>query len=835
MDRQQGRDRLAELLARVQSTDLDSLRDSFLRHLEYTVGKYNHDVRGVDMYWALALAIREVLVDRWNSVEETRRNRRSKRLYYISIEFLLGNLLGAQLTNLGLMDTARTLLEEFGFSLDEVSEYEPDAGLGNGGLGRLAACFLDSMATLGLPCTGASLRYEFGMFRQLIIDGYQKEGPDNWLARGYPWELMRPDRRYPVQFGGQTEKTRSGQILWDADETVFAVAHDVLVPGFRSSAICNLRLWRAASFNEFNLDYFQHGNYIQALEDTIHSENLTRILYPSENIQQGRELRLKQEYFLVSATIQDALKTLEDEGGDIKQLPKRVMFHLNDTHPALAVAELMRILMDMYGLNFRDAWALTVPSLAFTNHTLLPEASETWETGLLARTLPRHLEIISQVNLQFLELMRSRGISEDHISGLSLFQEGPQQRVRMVNLAVLGSSRVNGVSALHSRLLREHNLRDFAAVYPERFHNKTNGITHRRWLLSANPGLSALISDALGPEWPADIGRLTELERLKDDSSFQNRWRQASRSSKERLARIIRFECGIAVNPDAMFEIQVKRIHEYKRQLLAVLRLISDYLDLKDGALDESLPPRVFVFSGKAAPGYERAKLLIKLIHDVADLINRDPAVGTRLRVVFLPDFRVSLAERIYPAANLSIQISTAGFEASGTGNMKFMLNGALTLGTMDGANVEIAEAVGPENVYMFGNHVEDLEKLRDSYLPVRIYETDDRIRRVLDLIKSGVLPNRKDNRFLEIVRSLTAEGDRYFHLADFHSFRETSLVALRDFADTSAWASRSILNTARSARFSSDRTIQEYSEDTWKIEPCLPEREPEPPRETQA
>lgn len=823
MDKEAGRQNLWQMLAHPHSVSAETLRTAFIRHLEYSLGKYTHDTRGPDVYWALALALRDMLIDRWNTVDAVRRKSASKRLYYISIEFLLGNLLSAQLINLGLRDTAREVLAGFGFSLDEVAAYEPDAGLGNGGLGRLAACFIDSMACLGLPASGSSLRYEFGMFRQLIINGDQKEGPDNWLARGYPWELTRADRRFPVHFGGFTTKTASGQTIWDSEETVFAVAHDVLIAGYGNGSVNNLRLWRAGAFNEFNLDYFNHGDYLRALQDTLYSENLTRILYPSENVQQGRELRLKQEYFLVSATVQDALKTLTDGGGDIRKLPERVMFHLNDTHPALVVIELLRILVDVYGMDFGAAWQLTVPSIAFTNHTLLPEANETWETDLLERILPRHLELLYELNERFLDEMRSRGTDPASISALSLFQESSPQRVRMVNVAAVGSCRINGVSAMHSRLLRERNLREFATVYPERFHNKTNGIAHRRWLLSANPLLSALISEAIGDGWQHEIERLDDLERFATDKSFQERWRAASAANKQRLAALIRFECGIAVGPEALFEVQVKRIHEYKRQLLALLRLIADYLDIQDG-VPSGGPPRVFIFSGKAAPGYARAKLIIRCIHALANLINRDPRTKDRLSVVFLPDFRVSLAELIYPAADLSVQISTAGMEASGTGNMKFMMNGALTVGTLDGANVEIAEAVGPDNAYIFGKTVEELEVLRPNYLPVQIYENDHRIKRVLDALGGGLGLDPTTAGFGDLVRGLTGEGDPYFHLADFHGYCDVSRRIGHDFTEREHWTRRSIINTARSARFSSDRTIRQYATDTWQIEPCLPE-----------
>ena len=814
---------LWSLLDRKRNLDPESLRDSFVSHLEYSLGKYKYNINGTDVYRSLAYCLRDILLDRWNVSQDNFRQAKTKRVYYISIEFLMGGLLNSQLVNLGLREPVGEMLGSLGFNLDDIINYEPDAGLGNGGLGRLAACFLDSMATLGLSAAGSSLRYEFGMFNQQIVDGYQREAPDNWLSMGNPWELTRPDIRFPIGFAGYTEHNKltgeHSRSRWYPEETVFATAGDVLIPGDGFENVANLRLWRAGSYHEFKLDYFNHGDYMTAMHDTVNSEYITKVLYPNENVEQGRELRLKQEYFLVSATIQDAIKTLEAEGGTVYDLNSRVVFQLNDTHPALAVAELMRILIDVYGLHWDRAWNLTVGSLAYTNHTLLPEALERWELDLFKRLLPRHLEIIYLINHLLIDDLRSRGFPEDKIARISIIEEGSHPRVRMANLAVIGSFSVNGVSGLHSQIIRESLFKDFSEIWPNKFNNKTNGVTHRRWLVSANPDLSELISKRIGAGWSLNLDRLRDLEEFSEDPEFQADWEKVKNLNKDKLARIIRFESGYVVDPEAMFDIHVKRIHEYKRQLLNVLRVIGDYWRIKQNPT-WPYTSRVVVFAGKAAPGYYMARMMIKLINTVADVVNRDRDMDGKLRVVFLANFCVSLAERIYPAADLSEQISTAGMEASGTGNMKFMLNGALTVGTLDGANVEMLEEVGDENIYIFGKRVEELAELsRQGYNPWAIYNQNEEIRRVLDSLKDVTFAPREDPSLFEsIFHSLTEGGDHYYHLTDFHEYMDIQERIGRDFLNRADWTRRSILNTARSGKFSSDRTIAEYARDIWKV-----------------
>lgn len=813
---------LWNLFDRTQRVDTETFIDAFARHLEYTVGKYKHTTTNADVYQALAYTIRDKLIDRWNETDELYRARRVKKVYYLSLEFLIGRLLDSIFVNLGVRDLAQQALRDLGYDPAAIVEEEPDAGLGNGGLGRLAACFLESAATLDLPFQGCSLRYEFGIFRQQIVNGYQKEAPDTWLAVGNPWELRRGDLVFPIHFYGHTERADSAApeapARWIPGETVFATAHDLLVPGFNTRTVNALRLWAARSSSEFNLDYFNHGDYVRAVEDKQRSEVISKVLYPSDHIIQGRELRLKQEYLLVSATLQDALASFRAEETDWSRLPERAVFQLNDTHPALAAAELMRLLVDVHRVAWRSAWDLTIRCLAYTNHTVMPEALETWGVDLLGRLLPRHLEIVYLINQRFLDDLRRRGVSEDKIRRLSLVDEGPPKRIRMANLALAGSHAVNGVAALHTEILKGHIFREFHEIHPERFQNKTNGITHRRWLASANPDLSALISSKIGRTWLADAGRLRELEAHATDPDFQNDWQEVRLRNKERLAAIVSRECGVAVDPRSLFDVQVKRIHEYKRQHLNVLRVIGDYHRLKaDPAIH--YVPRTVLFAGKSAPSYRRAKLIIKLISSVAELVNHDPAVNERLRVAFLPDYRVSLAERIFPASDLSEQISTAGTEASGTGNMKFMLNGALTIGTLDGANIEILEEVGEENMFIFGHSIDEVQKLRhEGYDPRARAAADPEISRILEALRSDELSPGEPGLFQEIHDSLAAEGDPYLLIADYRSYVEAQQRVSDEFERSAQWLRKSILNSARSGRFSSDRTVTEYARDIWSV-----------------
>jgi starch phosphorylase len=814
---------LNKLLEKVQRVDRDSLFSTFAHHIEYRLGKYKHNIVSRDVFQSMALTIRDILIDRWNESEEVYRAQKSKRIYYLSMEFLIGRLLDTSIVNMGARKMVDEMLTQVGFEPSAIPMEEPDAGLGNGGLGRLAACFLDSMATLDLPSFGCGLRYEYGIFHQKIQNGFQTEYPDNWLAYGNPWELQRLDRTYAVQFYGHTEYYQAAnghqKARWAAGETVMATAHDMFIPGYRTRTASVLRLWRSRSGEEFNFDYFNHGDYLRAVEDKQRSENISKVLYPNENIIQGKELRLKQEYLLVSATLQDALATFLDEETDLNRLPERVFFQMNDTHPAVAVAEWMRLLVDNMDLPWERAWEITQQCMAYTNHTVMPEAIEQWDMEMFGRLLPRHLQIILEINHRFIEEVKAKGFGDDFAARVSIIGEGARKRVRMGNLAVVGSKAVNGVAALHTELLKKYVFPDFYKLWPEKFQNKTNGITHRRWLVSANPDLSRLISGKIGRDWMKDLSHIRELEKFADDPSFQNDWNRVRKENKLKLARIIKNDCGITVDPDSMFDTQVKRIHEYKRQLLNILRVIGDYFKIKDNP-GMTYTPRTVLFGGKAAPGYHRAKLIIKLVHSIGEVINKDKDVADRLKVAFLPNFRVSLAERMYPASDLSEQISTAGTEASGTGNMKFMLNGSVTVGTLDGANVEIREEVGPENFYLFGKTVEDLEKLWGHYDPVRLFAENKVINRILCSLRDNYFSPETPGLFQELYHSLTYGGDQYILLGDYDSYAAVQEQIGADFRDQKAWTRKSILNTARSGKFSTDRTIAEYASQIWDVKP---------------
>jgi len=818
-----GRERLWALLERDQKVDLPSLTQSFAHHLEYEVGKYK-DATREDIYHALALTVRDTLIDRWNEAYELQRKQKSKRVYYLSMEFLLGRLLETNLVNLGMRGATRRALQELGEDLDAVVQEEPDAGLGNGGLGRLAACFLDSMATLDLPASGSGIRYEFGMFQQRVEDGWQRETPDAWLRRGCPWEIPRPDRTYSIPFYGSTSTSAHGgeAKTWTPGEIVMATAYDVLVPGYDTRTVVNLRLWQSKASAEFRLDYFNHGDYIRAVEDKQRSENLSKVLYPSDQVRQGRELRLKQEYFLVSATLQDALAAFrEDEGENWERLPERVFFQLNDTHPVLAIPELIRLLVDVHGVAWADAVRITGKCVAYTNHTVMPEALESWEIELVANLLPRHLEIAYLINHQFLDALRKQGVPDDVLRRMSIVDEGSPKRLRMANLAVVGSKAVNGVAALHTQILKDHLFSDFHELWPAKIQNKTNGIAHRRWLATANPELAKVISRRIGKSWIGDLTHLRALEEFAENEELHAEWRAVRRSNKERLAAIIQKETGLVVDPTSLFDAQVKRMHEYKRQLLNALRAIGDYLRIKaDPNID--YPARTLIFAGKAAPAYQRAKKIIRLIHAVGEMVNDDRDVAGRLKIVFLPNYRVSLAERIFPACDLSEQISTAGTEASGTGNMKFMLNGALTMGTLDGANVEILEEVGEENIYLFGLKVHEIEALkRYGYDPRAFIREHDELAAVVDAMKENRFCANERGLFDEIVHALTDEGDPYFLCADYPSYVTAQARAARDFGhDVFGWTRRSILNTARCGKFSSDRTVADYAKEIWDVKP---------------
>ncbi len=801
-------------------TDVEALRESIRAHVRYTIGKSERAATARDWYEALCRSVRDHLVHRWITTQNEYYQRDAKRVYYLSLEFLIGRALRNAIVNLGLIDEYGKALEGLNASLDELEELEQDAGLGNGGLGRLAACFLDSMATLGVPGTGYGIRYDYGIFRQHVENGWQVEFPDDWLRLPYPWEIARPEHIFVVRFGGRVEAVGGAEPLRcrivDAQE-VLATAFDTPIPGYGKSNVNTLRLWHASGTDEFDLTDFNEGDYVGAVEHMVWSRTISRVLYPNDNTYLGRELRLKQQYFMVSASIQDAIRRHLVDHPNLDDLADRAVFQLNDTHPALAIPELMRLLVDVHDYPWKKAWSITTRCMAYTNHTLLPEALETWSVDLVQRLLPRHLMIIERINQEFLDEVRRRFPGNDElIRKVSIFQEGSPKRVRMANLATIGSFSVNGVAALHTELLQKKVLAEFHSIWPEKFNNKTNGVTPRRWLLSSNPPLARLMTETVGPDWPIRLEKLAEIEAYADDPEFQRRFKKAKLEAKKRLSDALLWTHGVRVDPDTVFDVQVKRIHEYKRQLLNVLHIIHLYRELERNP-NALRNPRTFLFAGKAAPGYQMAKLIIKLINNVAVKVNEHPEVSKMLRVFFVPDYSVTKAERLIPAADVSEQISTAGFEASGTGNMKFMANGGLTIGTLDGANVEIAQEVGPENIFIFGLDVPGVERLREAgYAPRAIYERDTRIREVIDLIQYDHFSSEEPGLFRPIVDTLLG-SDFYLHLADFDAYREAQLALDRAYSDPKRWWRMSVHNVARSGFFSSDRTILEYERDIWK------------------
>ena len=799
------------------------LKEALLNHLRYTLIKDPQAAAPRDYYHALVRVVRDCLASGWLRTERHHQEEDHKRVYYLSAEFLLGRLLDSNLINLGLYEPCQQALAELHCDLEELIGLEWDAGLGAGGLGRLAACYLDSMATLGLAGYGYGIRYEYGTFYQNIENGYQVETPDNWLRYGNPWEISRPDCLYPVHFRGRTRQSRDaeGRLRhdWIEAETVMAMACDLPIAGYGNDAVNTFRTWMARASREFDLECFNYGEYVRAVEDKNRSENLARVLYPKDDMDPGRELRLKQEYFLVSASLQDIVRRYRSAHGTFDQFPEKVAIQLNDTHPALAIPELMRLLLDQEGLTWEQAWAIAVPTFGYTNHTILPEALERWPVDLLARVLPRHLEIIYEINRRFLSEVAQRYPGDTaRLRRVSLVEEGTDKQVRMAHLAIVGSHALNGVSALHSRLLAARVFADFHDLYPERFSNKTNGITPRLWLLRANPGLAELISTRIGSGWITDLSRLEQLVPLATDPDFQAAWEHIKRANKESLASEIDHVLSVRVDPDSLFACQIKRIHEYKRQLLNVLHVIALYNRLRDTP-QSACVPRTFVFAGKAAPGYRMAKLILKLITAVADVVNRDAHLGGCLKVIFLPNYRVSLATRIIPAADLSVQISTAGTEASGTSNMKFALNGALTVGTLDGATVEIREAVGAEQMLTFGLTAADVERLRHTgYSPWEPYHRQPELRRALDMIRDGYFAAGQRGLFQPLLDSLFVDGDPYFVLADFAGYVAAQELAAEWYRDRFEWTRKSILTVARMGKFSSDRAVQEYAEDIWGV-----------------
>ena len=813
---------LAEALS--QSASTESLREDFERHLRLTLAKDRYTATDRDRYVALALAVRDRLIERWIATQQTHHKRNVKRIYYLSLEFLIGRLLGNNVINLKLEDSCRDAMTQLGFDWEDLRDHEVDAGLGNGGLGRLAACFLDSMSTLGLPAVGYGLRYDFGIFNQRIVNGYQVEQPDEWLKLGCPWEIAHPEFSFPVKFEGRVEVIagpHGKQWQWLDAKSVIGIPYDLPVVGYGGSTVNTLRLWSAKAAEEFDLDDFNRGEYVDAVANKVLAENLTKVLYPNDNVFEGRELRLRQQYFFVSCSLQDILRRFKSDGNRWHEFPGKVFMQLNVTHPPLGIPELMRLLMDQEGLGWDQAWEITTQSTGYTNHTILPEALEKWPVSMLERLLPRHLQIIYEINARFMRDVASRyPLDGERLRRMSIIEEGAEKNIRMAHLAIVGSCSVNGVARLHSELLRTAVLRDFAEYWPAKFNNKTNGITPRRWLLKANPALAQLVTDTIGERWIMDLEELRRLEAFAGNPDFQKRFFQAKRCNKEALSAHIEQELGIAVSPDSLFDVQVKRLHEYKRQLLLLLYIIVRYGRLKkDPALD--LVPRTFILSAKAAPGYAMAKLIIKLVHQVAEVINRDPQVSDKLKVVFLPNYRVSLAEKIIPAADLSEQLSLAGTEASGTGNMKLQLNGALTIGTLDGANVEIMEEVGKENIFIFGLNAQEVERRRGTYNPRDVYDADPEIRRAIELVERDFFSMLEPGIFRPLVDSLLSQGDHYMLLADFREYIRRQDEVDAAYRDRSGWIRKAILNVARAGKFSSDRTIREYASEIWRVEPC--------------
>ena len=807
------------------AADVDSLRRSFLDHLQFSQGKDEHSATALDRYFSLAYSVRDRMMKQWIQTQQAYYASDAKRIYYLSLEFLMGKALENNLINLGLLDGVRDALHAIGIEVADLVGEEPDAGLGNGGLGRLAACFLDSMATLGLPAYGYGIRYEFGIFDQDIRDGWQVERPEEWLRFGNAWEVARPEYEVPVAFYGRTESGLDEQgkyrVRWVDARHVLGTPYDTPIAGYQNGTVNTLRLWRARASEEFDLADFNRGDYLAAVEEKNISENISKVLYPNDVTVMGKELRLQQQYFFVACSIHDIvlrhLKTHEN----FDAFADKVAIQLNDTHPAIAIAELMRILVDEHELEWDRAWNTCRAVFGYTNHTLLPEALERWPVELFGRVLPRHLDIILEINRRFMETLRDRpDLDAGAPARMSLIEEGPVRHVRMANLAVVGSHSVNGVAALHTELLKSDLFRDFHALWPERFNNKTNGVTPRRWMVQANPDLAHMITEVIGPGWEVDLEQLRRLEPLADDEAFRRRFREVKRANKERLAEIIRRENLITVDVDSIFDVQVKRLHEYKRQLLNVLHVVALYLRVKADP-SRSPVPRTFVFGGKAAPGYAMAKWHIKLINSVAEVVNHDIDVRGRIAVVFLKNYRVSLGERIFPAADLSEQISTAGKEASGTGNMKFAMNGALTIGTLDGANVEIREEVGEENFFLFGLTVEQVKELkRRGYDPWEYYRQNRELKAVIDSIAGGTFSPGQPRLFQPVVDSLLNGGDPYLCLADFAAYMQAQEEVSRAYLDAERWTRMAILNVARTGKFSSDRTIQQYAEEIWDVSP---------------
>jgi len=814
----------APALDKTSSALVNGIQRHYLRTLgQHTSSKSNHY-----KYQALAYTIRDHLMQNWKETKDAYLEADGKRAYYLSLEFLMGRALGNAVLNLGLDDETAEALHKLGLNYEEKLEMERDAGLGNGGLGRLAACFIDSCATLQLPVTGYGIRYEYGMFRQVIQNGHQIEEPDHWLNYGNVWEITRPEYTQRIRFGGHTECYHDDQGVtrcrWADTQDVLAIPYDTPIPGFKNNTVNTLRLWKSAATDEFDLGEFNSGDYAGSVAAKNAAEHISMVLYPNDASENGKELRLRQQYFLASASIQDVLRGWTSRrGNDFSEFADKNCFQLNDTHPTVSVAELMRLLMDEYRLQWDEAWAITSKTMAYTNHTLLPEALERWPVHLFGRLLPRLLDIIYEINARFLTEVAKRWPGDvERQRRMSIIEEGDVQQVRMAYLAIVGSFSINGVAQLHSDLLVEGLFNDFYTLWPEKFNNKTNGVTQRRWMAWCNKPLTGLINQTIGEGWITDLQQLRQLAPYADDSDFRTRWADCKRRNKLRLARLVEKECGVSFSTDAMFDIQVKRIHEYKRQLLNVLHVIHLYDRIKRGDTD-NWTPRCVLIGGKAAPGYYMAKQIIKLVNNVAEVVNNDPDVGDKLKVVFFPNYRVSAMEVIAPAADLSEQISTAGKEASGTGNMKFMMNGAMTIGTLDGANIEIREEVGDENFFLFGLDAAEVEQTRGHYNPNQIIDADEDFQRVMNLLECGHFSQFEPGLFSGIVGAIRSSNDPWVVAADFRSYVDAQQRAAAAYQDQEHWLRMSIFNSAYSGKFSTDRTMQDYNRDIWHLQPIQP------------
>jgi starch phosphorylase len=786
----------------------------------YGLGKLWEQMTAFERILAIGYAVRNRTIDIALETERRYREANAKRAYYLSLEFLMGRLLGNNLANLGLLEAARQVVRDLGDDLDELMTYEPDAALGNGGLGRLAACFLDSLATLGMPGFGYGLNYHYGMFKQEIRDNYQIEKPDDWLRHGTPWQLTKFEEGIPVQLYGRVVGDAYNP-QWVDSQVILGLPHDMPIVGYGGKTVNVLRLFSSRAIQDFDMQVFDEGKYVEALHQRDLVETITKVLYPNDAVPRGYELRLVQQYFLVSCSLRDILRRTRLD--NIRQLPDKVAIQMNDTHPSLCVAELMRILVDEYRLDWEEAWSITTRTLSYTNHTLMPEALERWPVRLLERVLPRHVQIIFEINRRHLDEVASRYPHQpDKLRRLSLIEEEPEKRVRMAYLAIVGSHSVNGVAAVHSELIKSRLVPDFAELSPHKFNNKTNGVTQRRWLLLCNPGLARLLTEAVGESWLVDLERVREIERFAEDANFQERFRAIKHDNKLRASRLIRDKRGYIIDPDSLIDSQIKRIHEYKRQMLKALHVVHEYLRIVEDGYQPPVP-RTVIVAGKAAPGYFAAKQIIYLINCLGELINRDPACNQHLKVIFAPDYRVTLSELIIPATNLSEQISTAGTEASGTGNMKFAINGALTIGTLDGANIEIREAVGADNFFLFGNRVDEIHQLAAQGVHPRVFfDRSPTIQRVMNAFRTDRLSPGAPGKFAWVFHKLVESWDQYFHLADLDSYLQMQDQASELYTNQREWTRRAILNVARMGKFSSDRTIKEYAREIWDIHPVL-------------